>query len=366
MSSKRKNVIIASAALILIVFMIVYLVVVTFMKNSDKKQSVGIVLSGSINENGWNGMHYEGIKKACKKAGVELIVKENVKEFTGKCQQAVSELAEENADMIILSSYNYPAEIADVVSEYPDIAFYANSSENHYENMTSYFVRLYQARYLSGVLAGMKTETNKIGYVAAMPNNEVNRGISAFTLGARSVNPEAEVIVIWSDTWDDSKKEAECTEKLINECNVDLVTYHQNGTAVIDTAEKYGVSSIGYHQHYNNYSSNYLTSVVCNWDKVYSELIKKLLSGEANKVENMWIGIKEEAIGLSDFSEQVTEEEKQAVEKAKQQLISGKEIFSGLIYDIDGQMKCDDGETISDEELLENFDWYAMGVKFYE
>ncbi len=364
MNKKRIRYILLAA--ICLIGMLVYMLIVVVDKNKEAQVRVGLILSGEKDEDGWNGAHYEGVKEACDNANIELILKENIKEHSGDCEKAVSELAEKNVDMIVLSSYGYSDDMIDNVGDYPEIAFYTNSSEFHDENMTSYFVRMYQARYLSGVLAGMRTKTNKIGYVAAMPNNEVNRGISAFTLGVRSVNPNAEVIVIWTNSWDDSEMEAECTRKLIEECDVDLVTYHQNGTTVIDTAEEYGIYSIGYHQQYEGYSEHYLTSVVCNWDKVYSQIVKELLSGKANTTQNLWIGIQEDAVGLTEFSSLVTEEEKNAVQKAREKLMSGYEIFSGLIYDNENNIQCSAGEIISDEKLLEQFDWYTMGVRFYE
>ncbi len=363
---KNKRVVTIVIGVVILLGMIVFMATVVAQKKEASKIKVGMVLSGAKDEAGWNGMHYSGAKNACDNADAELLIRENVAEFSGNCEKAVAELAREDVSMIVLSSYGYSDEMKDIVSQYPDIAFYVNSSENHEENMTAYFVRMYQARYLAGVLAGMRTESNQIGYVAAMSNNEVNRGISAFTLGVCSVNPEAEVVVIWTDSWDDSQKEAECTEKLIENCDIDVVTYHQNGATVIDTAEKYGVESIGYHQQYEGYSSKYLTSVVCYWDKVYAEIMKELLSGEANTTQNLWIGIREDAVGLTDFSEAVTEEEKQKIEEAKEKLLSGYEIFSGLIYDNTGEIQCNEGEIISDEKLLEHFDWYAQGVKFYE
>ncbi len=363
---KNKRMITLIIAGVLLIVMIAFLITIVAQKKESSKVKVGLVLSGFMDEEGWNGMHYAGAKAACDNAGIELFVREDVKEFSGKCEQAVEELSKEDVSMILLSSYGYSDEMKDAVSQYPGISFYVNSSENHEKNMTAYFVRMYQARYLAGVLAGMRTDSNQIGYVAAMPNNEVNRGISAFTLGVRSVNPDAEVVVIWTNTWDDSTMEEECTEKLIENCNVDVVTYHQNGATVIDTAEKYGVDSIGYHQQYEGYSSHYLTSVVCYWDKVYAEILKELMSGEANTTPNLWIGLREEAVGLTQFSSSVTEEEKQKIEEAETKILSGYEIFSGLIYDNTGKIQCNDGEMISDEKLLEYFDWYAQGVKFYE
>lgn len=364
MKNKKKKILIG--AVIVLFAMTVYLIAAIIAKDSSHTLKVGLILSGAADENGWNGQHYEGLKSVCEEADVQLLVRENVGEFTGECEQEVRELASEKVDMIILSSYGYSEEVGACVTEYPDIAFYANSSEKHEKNMTSYFVRMYQARFLSGVLAGMRTESNQIGYVAAMPNNEVNRGISAFTLGVKSVNPDAEVVVIWSETWDDADKETECTKKLIENYRTDVITYHQNGAAVLSAADSYGVDCIGYHQEYEGYSGCYLTSVVCDWNIVYSQIIKELLSGETNTKKNLWFGLNEGAVGLSSFSESVTEKEREQVEKAKKELLSGHDVFSGLIYDMDGNVRCNEGEIISDEELLEKFDWYVLGVKFYE
>ena len=163
---------------------------ILFLGKEKEEQGIkiGFIITGSAEESGWNGMHYNGAKEACEKLGTVLLVRENVKEFSGECIQAIRELASEGASMIILSSYGYSEEAKELVKEYPEIAFYVNSSEFHDVNMTSYFSRMYQARYLAGIVAGMKTAGGKIGYVAAMENNEVNRGINAFTLGKSNVS----------------------------------------------------------------------------------------------------------------------------------------------------------------------------------
>lgn len=334
--------------------------------SSKDTKKIGFILSGSKDETGWNGMHYLGAKSACEELGTELLVKENVKEFSGQCEKAIKELVDKGANMIILSSYGYSEEVYEVVKEYPDITFYGNSSEYHEVNMTSYFVRMYQARYLAGIVAGMKSETGKIGYVAAMENNEVNRGISAFTLGVRSVNPEAEVIVSWSGSWDDKEAETLAAQKLISDAGVDLLTYHQNQLNVVDVAEEKGIYSIGYHQTIEEGSSKNLTTVICNWEKVYEEIIRSFLIGKANLKNNFWVGMEVDAIGLSEYSEEITDEIVIELDKAKSEILSGKEIFSGEIYDNEGNLRCKEKETISDEMLLEQFDWFVEGVVFYE
>ncbi len=365
MSKGKKNLIFIVASAVVVVIAII-LIIAFVGKGKSEKVKIGFVMSGSIKETGWNGMHYEGIKNACDKMDVELLIKENVKEFSGECKESIRELAKDGAKMIILSSYGYSEEVKDLIKEYPDIVFNVNSSEFHDKNMTSYFVRMYQARYLAGVVAGLKTENNKIGYVAAMANNEVNRGINAFTLGVKRVNPDAEVIVNWTGAWDDENKEKEAAKELINKENVDLLTYHQNQPNVVEAAEAAGVYSIGYHIAMDNTSSNNLTAVVCEWQLVYEELIRTFLIGKGNEVDNYWIGMEVDAVELAEYSDEVSDMIKSEVEEAKEEILSGKDVFSRIIYDNEGKLRCDDKETISDEMLLENFDWYVEGVRIYE
>lgn len=188
---------------LLIVFVILLAILIALLlfmgRSSSEKEKIGFVMTGSIGEEGWNGMHYGGISAACDNLDVELLVKENIKEFEGECGTAIEDLVNQGCRMIILSSYSYAEEVKEVIEKYPEISFYSISFDYHADNVTSYFPRIYQARYLAGIVAGMQTETNRIGYVAAMPNSEVNRGISAFALGVRRVNPDAVVTVSWSN-----------------------------------------------------------------------------------------------------------------------------------------------------------------------
>lgn len=346
---------------------ILIFVIIAFMGNfSDSKtDKIGFIMSGSMDEAGWNGMHYSGVKKACEKLGAELIVKENVKEFTGECNEAIKELAQEDVGMIILSSYGYSKEAQEVVKQYPDIVFYVNSSEHHDVNMTSYFARMYQARYLAGVVAGLKTKTQKIGYVAAMPNNEVNRGINAFALGVKRVNPEARVMVKWTNEWDNAEKEKSAAFSLIA-AQADVLSYHQNQPNVIKAADEAGVYSIAYHEVPENVSSKCLTSVVCNWALVYEEILREFTIGKGNIEENYWIGMEKETVSLSEYSAEVTDDIKMEVEKIKNEILNGRDVFSGIIYDNEGNIRCGEKEVISDEILLEDFGWFVEGVEIYE
>ena len=349
------------------VFLILVIIAVILLlgHNQEKKIKVGFIMTGYTQEKGWNGMHYQGVLKACEKLHAELLVKENVSEMTGECPRAVDELVDEGADLIILSSYNYAAEAADQFHKYKNVVFYCSSFDTDVENAIGYFVRYYQARYLAGIVAGMQTQTNEIGYVAAFDVPEVNRGISAFALGVRSVNPDAVVRVAWSGTWDDAGLETRIAQELVDHTDVDVLTYHQNQENVARVAEDNGIYSIGYHQPMEEASDRYLTAVVCDWEKTYTELLSGFIKGKESADNISWLGLETDVVGLSGYSPEVTEECAEAVEAARQRMLDGWNVFSGEIYDNQGNLRCMDGETIGDDLLLRHFDWYVNGVEFF-
>lgn len=349
-----------------IILAIIIIFITTIGNSKSSRLKVGLVMTGNAEDSGWNGMHYQGVKYACDEFDAELLIKENVPEGTGKCEKVIRELAQEGAELIILTSYTYPIEVKEVIADYPDISFYAISAEYYADNMTSYFGRMYQARYLAGIVAGMQTKTNQIGYVAAMANSEVNRGINAFTLGVKSVNPQAQVRVIWTESWDDQEKEELATNKLINELQTDVITYHQNQHNVAKTADAAGVYSIGYNEAVTGLSEKYLTAAVWDWNALYYEIVREFFQGRANSVKRHWFGIETGVIKLAELSPAVMMETESTVEKARQELLSGNQIFSGVIYDNTGKLRCDMGENISDEILLEKMDWFVDGVIIYE
>lgn len=351
--------------LILAGLVLIATIVLIIVTGSEKNTShvVGLIITGETDDDGWNSAHYNGVIAACEKLGTKLIVKENVTEGSGKCADAIHELVNEGAGMIILSSYSYSSETKEVIDSYPQIAFYAISSEYYAKNITSYFGRMYQARYLAGIIAGLQTESDSIGYVAAMPNSEVNRGINAFTLGVKSVNPKATVYVHWTGSWDDEIRETAAAEALISDKSADVLTYHQNQHYTAQTADKAGVYSIGYNEVAEGLSEKYLTAAVWNWDALYYQIIREYVQGQPNAVERRWFAIDSGTVSLSDFSPLVKETALQAVKEAQNRWLKGEDVFSGELYDNNGVLKCNQNETLTDEMLFENMDWLVEGVE---
>lgn len=365
MTKKKSLILLFCAVLILVV--IVASILWFGSSREEEKVSIGVILPGSSLEMGWNGVHYQGIKEACDDFDVNLVLYENVPEYSGKCEKVVREMADQGIGAIFLESYNYSEEIADTILELKDINFFCCSSNDiTSKKYTTYFARVYQARYLSGIVAGMKTKTNHIGYVAAMNNDEVNRGINAFSLGVRSVNPKAEIDVIYTDSWDDEKKERQEVNFLVNQCQADVLSYHQNQPFVVEEAEKLGVYVIGYNIEKGDFSPCLLTSVVSNWKMVYREMVKDYIQGEKNVKENYWIGIEKEAVELNFFSDEVSQETKDAVSLAKERMMNNIDVFSGLIKDNTGKVRCQKEETIRDAVLQDQMDWLVEGVVVYE
>ena len=335
------------------------------LNQSHKK--VGYFNIGKVEEPGWSNEHYKGLKAACDEFDLELLTRNDIQENSGQAIETIEELEDEDAGIIFMMSYNYPLEAKNLIESKKNIEFVANSSEISYRNFTGGFARMYQGRYLAGALAGMRTKSNVIGYVAAMPVTEVIRGINAFTLGVQRTNPKAKVLVVWIGSWRNDGVEAAKTLNLVSRGRADVITYHVDFyKAIADTCEELGIDFIGYNLKLEGYGQHYLTSVMCNWELFYREILRLYLKKELSTVKNYWIGIKQGAVTLSDYSDSVTQEQRDRIEFLRQELINSKKIFVGPIYDGNNKLRCAEGETISEHVLLERIDWFVKGVEFLE
>lgn len=335
-------------------------------EKGSKETMLGVIMPGAISEVGWNGSHYHGIKNAADILGMQITLKENIKEYSGECKKAVDELIAKGIKIIILVSYNYPDEIKETIKAHPEVQFFCCASNITIQNYKSYFARVYQARYLSGIVAGLETKNNKIGYVAAMNNAEVNRGMNAFVLGVKSVNPEATIFIRWTNSWDDAEKERNNVKFLYDSIGIDLVTYHQNLPNVLEAAEELGIFSIGYNQPEQKYSDKVLTSVITNWTMVYKEFLQDYLQKKNTDQINYWVGMERDAAGLAFYSSRVSENTQKAVTDAIEKIKSGIDVFYGEILDNQGVKRCEKNEVIGDTFLRDNMDWFVNGIEILE
>ncbi len=357
---------IAVIAAVVVLFSILVSVIFLYGRGGtedDAQVKVGLVLTGTKHDGGWNEAHYKALAVLEEEMDFRLICRENIPETDDSIIAVIDEMAAEGASIICASGWGYGDSIFEVNEQYPDIVFLHCSGTEKSENVAGFFGRMYQARYLTGIAAGMRTQSHSIGYVASMPTVEVIRGINAFTLGVRSVDPEATVHVLWTNAWDNITLEKQLTDQLIDDYGADVVSYHQNTAAVCEEADARGVYSVGY--HYDNTASfpdTCLTAAVWNWTDFYRSRIRECIGGDFTG-NTYWDGYSEGAVAISRLSDCCAEGTAQAVEAAQERLIDGDwDVFFGPIYDNSGALRVEEGTSLSDDYLLNDLTWFVEGV----
>ena len=348
-------------SIVIIIIGAALILIINSTLEAPSRTRVGAVFSGRVTESGWNGANYSGLSSACKAQDTELIICENVPEDRTACFNAMAKLVEQNCKAVFLTSYGYANYADEMAAKYPTVKFYVSGSDREQREAVYYFGRMYQVRYLAGIIAGLTTKTGTIGYVAAMPNNEVNRGINAFTLGVRRFAPKAQVRVIFTGSWDNAKKEKDAVNRLAEQ-SADVITYHQNRESVPEACEAAGIDYIGMYELAGEYSSHHLTSIMCRWSKIYSSLLRDMRVNGEGDGRICWLGIEDDAVELDGYSGNVSLRARTEVSMAIDELKAGKFIFSGEIYDNSGVLRCADDEVLSDRALLYGMDWFAEGV----
>ena len=355
---------------LIVIMMAVFTLLFVILSNPDVEMEpevkVGFVSTGSKTEKGWNRGNVKGIEEACKNLDVKLIAIPSVSEGSGECSRAVEYLISQGCRIIFLSSYGYAAEIDRLIRDNSDISFYANYTNQNYPNISSYFVRVYQPRYLAGILAGLRTKTNEIGYVAAYKNPEVIQGLNAFAMGVQKVNPDAKVIVNWTNTWEDKEIEVKAFRELAENTNIYLVTYHQNQHYVAIEADALGIYSIGYNGPVEEKLEHMIAYTETDWALTYNSIIKLLFQKNLNEDKRFWLGMQDEVCDLICLPGKNSKEIEKEIDLFRSELKLGLDIFADLIYDNKGNVRCNYGECLSDETLVRGFDWLFKGVEEYE
>lgn len=329
---------------------------------TEKKTKVGLLLNGSKEDDNWGESHYMGLLKCEESLNLEILCIENVPE-NEECIGIIDELIDQGCEIIICNSFGYGEWLLQMAKAHPEIYFFHATGVEECDNMATYFGRIYQMRYLSGIVAGLQTETNEIGYVAAFPIAEVNRGINAFTLGVQSVNPDAVVYVSWSDSWTDNEMNEAAARTLLKRHNIDVMAMHTDSYKPLEVAEQSGIWSIGYNiDNSDKYPDSYLTAPVWEWQNFYEPHILACLQGRFIG-KHYWDGIETGLIALSPLTKNVKPGIAESVEEKKEKLQSGNfDVFYGPITDNKGNLRVAEGESMSDYSMLNEFDWYVKGV----
>ena len=325
---------------------------------------VGFVYVSPIGDAGWTFQHDQGRQELEKNLGDKIKTKyiESVPEG-GEAERVIRQFATDGFGLVFTTSFGYMNPTLKVAKRFPKVIFEHATGYKKARNVGTYVARFYEGRYLAGIVAGSMTKSNVAGYVAAFPIPEVLRGIDAFTLGMRSVNPEATVKVIWVNSWFDPGREREAADVLIAQ-GADVVTHHTDSTAVVQAAEEEnGVWSIGYHSDMSKYGpTSHLTAATHHWGNFYTKITEEMLAGTW-KSEDIWWGIKEGMIDLAPLNSVVPGDVANLVMDKKKQIADGSlHPFQGPISNQDGQEVVPAGSVLSDADLLK-LEWYVEGVE---
>lgn len=336
------------------------------------KIKVGVIHIGDPDSgSGYSYAHDQGIKGMQKNVGLadNQIVRKNfvADEKEPDIEKAIRECIEQDGCNVIFgTSYGYMAKMENLASEYPEIIFsHCSGYKNNGKNLNNYFGRIYEARYLTGIAAGLKTKTNKIGYVAAQgsKNPEVTGGIDAFALGVKSVNPDAKVYVKVTNTWFDVQKEKDAAVALLDQ-GCDIIAQHQDTAQPQLAAQDKGVWGIGYNSDMSKEAPKAtITSTVWDWSIYYTKAVQQIIAGEW-KCENYFEGMKEGLVGFSPLSASLAAEGTQAkIDAAKAKIISGDlKVFAGEIKDNKGTVRVKSGDVLDDGYIAGQIDWYVDNV----
>ena len=322
----------------------------------------GFIYVSPVGDAGWTFQHDQGRKEMEKALAGKVTSKfvDSVPEGAD-AERVIREMAQSGHQVIFATSFGYMNYMEKVSKQFPKVAFIHATGYKTGPNLGIYNARFYEGRYVNGVVAGRMTKSNILGYVAAFPIPEVLQGINAFTRGARSVNPKAEVRVIWTSSWYDPGKEREAASTLISQ-GADVLTHHTDSTAIVQMAEEKGKYAFAYHSDMSKYGPKaQLSGTTHHWGEYYTKTMNEVASGKW-KPSSVWGGMKDGMIKVAAYNAAVPADVKAQAQQVEADIKSGKlHPFAGPVKDQDGKERFAAGKTMSDEEMGK-MDFYVEGV----
>ena len=333
---------------------------------------VGVIHIGNpADGSGYTFAHDQGIVDMQKSLGLsesQIIRKNNVNDTDPTATEtAILECIEEGANIIFGTSWGYMDTMEALADEYPEVIFsHGSGYKSNDKNFNNYFGRIYQARFLTGIAAGLKTESNIVGYVAAMgkDNSEVTGGLNAFAMGVYSVNPDAKVYVKVTNSWYSPEEETNAAKALLAE-GCDVIAQHCDTSNPQLEAEKAGAFGIGYNSDMSKDAPKAtITSAVWNWGAYYTWAVEQVIDGTWSN-ENYYGGMKEGMIAISPLNEAVaTNDTAEKIQEAEKSIMDGTfNVFDGVIETNDGSTVGEEGKTLDDATITGGINWYFKTVE---
>ncbi len=329
--------------------------------NASAETKVGFVYVGPIGDHGWSYQHDQGRLAVEKELGVKTSYVENVPEGAD-AERVIRQLASSGHNIIFTTSFGFMNPTLKVAKQFKNVKFEHATGYKRADNLSTYAARFYEGRSVIGTIAGKMTKSNKVGYIGSFPIPEVIRGIDAFTLAMRKVNPEAIVKVVWVNTWFDPGKESDAAKTLIDQ-GCDIITQHTDSPAPLQVAEKRGVYAFGQASDMIAFAPKaQLTSIVDNWNDYYIARVKAVMDGTWKSVDT-WDGLKPGMVKMAPYGDAVPADVRKLAEEVRQSIVDGTfHPFQGPIKNQKGELMVKEGEVLSDKVLV-GLSWYVEGVE---
>lgn len=326
------------------------------------KLKIGFMYVSPIGDGGWTFQHELGRKAIQEKFGdkIETSMVESVPE-SADAERVMRDMVGQGNKLIFATSFGYQEFVQKVAADLKDVKFEHATGYKQADNVAIYDSKTFEGAYLAGIVAGGMTKTKTIGVVASVPIPEVVRNINSFVLGAQSVDPSIKAKVVWVNEWFAPPKESEAATSLING-GVDVMYQNTNSPAVLKTAEEHGVRAFGKDGDMSAFAPKaHLGSAVINWTPYYTKVVEDTLAGKWQG-GSYWWGVKEGAMDLVKIADDVPQEIKDKVEKARAGLKDGSfAVWTGPVKDNAGKEVLPAGQA-ADEAFLKGINFYVNGI----
>ncbi|GAA0176749.1 hypothetical protein SH2C18_01160 [Clostridium sediminicola] len=344
----------------------------TSLVSSKKKYKIGFIYQNNVRNNGWTYAHDSARRYVAEiyKDRITTSYIENVPSSL-EAYEYIKKLVKEKNDIIITTHPTFKNATLKAALEFPNVKFLNCSNSPSFKHVIMYYARIYESKFLIGLLAGILTNSNNIGYVVGHPIKENITEINAFALGVQLLNPNAKVVVKW--TLDQNYLSIkDDVKKYFSDKNVDLVFYNTLPVSGDDTLQ-FGLCNLdGNRKRDESYAFSHYANLILNWEMFYDKFISLLLNSSSTNfseffsnnsdIVNYWLGIDSGIVDIVYSSKYVPERTKVFMEFFRKTIIK-KDFhpFTGPIYDQEGALRINKEKTATYEQL-QSMDWFVKGV----
>ncbi len=326
------------------------------------KPKVAFIYVGPVGDAGWTYQHDQARSHLEQTLGVETKFVESVPE-TAEVARVMEQFIRQDFKIIFATAFGYQNFGLEVARKHPDVRIIGiGPAIGLAPNVKTIYGRIWEGRYLTGLVAGKMTKSNTIGFVAAHPISTVVAGVNAFALGVWSVKPDAKIKVVWTRTWYDPPKEKAAAKALLD-AGADVIAQHQDTPSPLQAAAEASRFGIGSESNMQRFAPPaYLTGTIWDWRETDAAIVKAIMNGQF-KSEDYYGGLSDKMVTLGPFNERVPEDVRALVEQRRKGIVDESfPIFKGPLKDQGGRVRVAEGKSMSLKEIL-GFDWLLQGIE---